>query len=111
MSRFEKFFGSLLFWTLLFNIVDAALTVAFIPLCFDEGNPVMSKFLEAGPVPFIAAKTCFIGFGSLVLWTTWKNYRHPLALFGVYLCFIVYWALVIYFWMALCALGGMGLYE
>ena len=86
----------LLFFVLIFNVIDAAVSTSIIYYGnFEEANPVMETFLGFGIMPFILAKSILVGGGCTILW----RYRDKLvAQWGAYIAFVFYLALMYYFY-------------
>ena len=75
------------------NVMDGILTLVWL---FTgravESNPLMAHVIEISPVLFIVLKTTLVGLSTALLW----RYRHrPLAVVGLFLGFIVYYAILL----------------
>ena len=86
--------GMLLAATLVFNLIDAVLTLALVSSGLAvEANPIMAFFLEVGPLTFMAAKIALVSLGVGVLWH-FKRYQlalvGTLAVFGIYTTLLAY---------------------
>jgi len=93
----EKITKTLVWSTMVFNIVDIFITVRFIKFGkHDESNPFMRLFLDMdGVMPFIFAKCFLICAGCYFLY----KYRDKLiSQIGAYMCFCFYWALICQFY-------------
>jgi len=93
----EKVFRFFIFSTMVFNVIDIAVTVKFIKYGkYGENNPFMKVFLSMdGIMPFILIKTLLICGG---LYFIYKKRDKILAQIGAYLCFCFYWALIAHFY-------------
>ena len=98
----KKIFKILITCLLIFNIIDIVVSVKFIKYGQHlENNPFMQTFLNMNSVmPFILVKTFLICGGLYLLY---KRKDKILAQLGIYLCFCVYWALIIHFYYFLWA--------
>jgi len=93
----EKITKTLVWSTMVFNIIDIFVTVRFIKFGkHDESNPFMRLFLDMdGVMPFIFAKCFLICAGCYFLY----KYRDKLiSQIGAYMCFCFYWALICQFY-------------
>jgi len=93
----KKTFRILVSALLLFNLVDIVVSVRFIKYGqYTENNPFMKVFLEMNSVmPFIVVKTFLICGGLLLLY---NRKGKILSQLGIYLCFSIYWALIVHFY-------------
>lgn len=74
--------------TLVFNLVDAVLTLLVVNLgAAEEANPLMAAALEASPLAFMALKLGLVSAGILFLWSK-RSLR--IAHFGGLAVFLVY---------------------
>ncbi len=92
----EKFIKLLLWFTLIFNVVDACASVALISFGgIEEVNLLMDTALRWGVIPFVMTKTALVAGGTYILW----KYRYmPIAQVGAYAAFMMYWTLTWQFW-------------
>ena len=86
-----------IYFIMLFNIVDIAVSVRVIKYGnFKENNPFMKLFLEMdGIMPFVFVKTFLICAGCYFLY---KYRDRIIAQIGAYICFCFYWALIVQFY-------------
>jgi len=93
----EKIFRFFIFSTMLFNVIDIAVTVRVIKYGnLDENNPFMKLFLNMDSImPFIFIKTLLICGG---LYLIYRKRDKIMAQIGAYLCFCFYWALIVQFY-------------
>lgn len=86
------------------NFLDALLTVYWVHNGFaSEGNQLMASLLDAGYVPFLAAKLAVGATAAVVLWH-WRNLR--LAKFGLTFVLVAYIGLMgVHLVTGLSALG------
>jgi hypothetical protein len=83
--------------TLVLNVIDATGTVLVLEKGLAlEANPILQAAYEwGGIVALVAVKSILVASGSFILW----RYRGRLAArLGAYVCFVTYWALVLWFW-------------
>ena len=79
---------------LLFNIIDAVATLAWIEAGIaEEGNPLMAWLIERGDLYFITGKLSLVVAGLAILWT---GRGHRLARAGLWVIAAVYAALMIF---------------
>ena len=101
----EKVTKTFILFILLFNTVDAYLTIKYIIelLILNENNPLMLFLiqLDMGVLPFIIPKTLLVCLGCYLLWI---RRQHILAQVGAYLCFIVYFSVVTHFYFFILSL-------
>ena len=97
-----KMFKILTICLLIFNVIDIVVSIRFIKYGQHlENNPFMQMFLNMNSVmPFIVVKTFLICGGLYLLY---KRKDKILAQLGIYLCFCIYWALIIHFYYFLWA--------
>ena len=93
----KKTLDFLVSFILLFNIIDIVVSVRFVKYGpYLESNPFMKSFLSMNSImPFIFIKTFLICGGLYILY---KRRNKPIARLGVYLCFSIYWALIVHFY-------------
>jgi uncharacterized membrane protein YqjE len=74
--------------TLIFNLVDAVLTLLLVTMgAAEESNPLMAGALAIGPVPFMLVKLGLVSIGVGILWrqrTRWIAMAGSVAVFLVY---------------------------
>ena len=82
---------------LFFNVIDIVVSIRFIKYGpYVESNPFMKSFLSMNSLmPFVFVKTFLICGGLYILYTR-KN--KAIARLGLYMCFSIYWALIIHFY-------------
>ena len=96
LRRLAEFF---IIATLVFNVIDASATLwAVSNGLAEEANPLLQMPLETGPIAFIAVKSALAGLGSYLMW---RRRDHLIVVCGAYVCFVVYWSLVGWFWLSL----------
>lgn len=95
----KKLAGFFIVATLVFNVIDASATLWVVSQGLAvEANPFLQEPLEAGPLTFIAVKSGLAGLGSYLMW---RRRDHLIVVCGAYVCFVVYWSLVVWFWLNL----------
>lgn len=79
--------------TLVLNLLDALFTLTWVGAGLaTEANPFMQELVHAHPVAFVSVKVALVGLASLLFW----RLRHrPLAVVAIFLCFLVYYALLL----------------
>jgi len=79
---------------LVLNLFDAVLTLWwYLSGAATEANPFMDALLEKGPLPFVSVKLGFVSGASYLLW---RRRAHALSVIGVFLLFLIYYALLLY---------------
>jgi len=92
----ERFIKLLLWFTLIFNVIDACASVVLISFGdVQEVNLLMDSALSWGAIPFVMTKTALVAGGTYILW---KHHYSPLAQVGAYASFMMYWTLTWQFW-------------
>ncbi|MBW1806789.1 MAG: hypothetical protein JRJ87_01255 [Deltaproteobacteria bacterium] len=80
--------------TIILNVIDGILTIMWV---FSgratEANPLMSQLIEANPVLFISVKMALVFLGTILLW---RLRQRALAVIGIFVAFMVYYAVLIY---------------
>ena len=75
-------------------MVDAVLTTLWLSSgAATEANPFMAVALSWGFVPFVAGKISLVSLGC---YTLWRRRRHWLSVVGVFLLFVVYYAILLH---------------
>jgi hypothetical protein len=93
-ARPPRFIAPLLGALCALNVFDVVATLVLVGGGHaDEGNPVMARLLELGPVPFAIVKIAIVTFGALVLF---RFARHALAQIGAVLASATYAMLAVY---------------
>lgn len=79
--------------TLVLNLLDALFTLAWVSAGLaTEANPFLDELVHAHPVAFVAVKTSLVGLASLLFW---RLRDRPLAVVAIFLCFLVYYGLLL----------------
>ena len=79
---------------LVLNLLDALLTLTWLSLDIAvESNALMNTLVSWGPVPFVMGKIALVSGGSFLLW---RFRSHPWAVVGLFMVFLVYYALLLY---------------
>ncbi len=79
---------------LLLNLLDAIFTLFWVGAGLaKEANPLLQELLREYPVAFAVAKLSLVGLGSLLLW--WHRQR-SLAVVGIFVAFLVYYAILLH---------------
>ena len=86
-----------LWWILsviiILNLFDAIFTINWIERGeANEANPLMDLII-AQPVLFVCVKTTLVGLGCYLLW---GRHRRPIAVVGIILAFVVYYAILLH---------------
>ena len=87
----------LLWWLLtiiiILNLFDAIFTINWIERGeANEANPLMNLLISQ-PVLFVCVKTTLVGLGCYLLW---GRHRRPIAVVGIVLVFVVYYAILLH---------------
>jgi len=93
------FYNILIAYIISFNLIDIYATLWFInnKLAI-EVNPLMFEALEHGAGFFICVKLSLVVGGCYILW---KNKGKKIAQYSILVGFMVYLALMLYFWFNL----------
>lgn len=79
--------------TLVLNLLDALFTLTWVMSGLaSEANPFLHELVHRHPVSFVAAKLALVGLGSLLLW---RLRSRPLAVVGIFVAFLAYYALLL----------------
>jgi len=79
---------------MLLNLLDAGFTLVWVRTGLaEEGNLLIRHLVMEHPVLFVAAKMALVGLGSALLWMRRHN---PAAVVGIFVVFLIYYALLIY---------------
>jgi hypothetical protein len=78
---------------LVLNLIDAVMTCIWVLSGqATEANPVMAELLPRGAVTFVAGKIALVSLGS---WLLWNRRKHPMAVVGIVLLFLVYYFILL----------------
>lgn len=78
---------------LVLNLIDAVLTLLWVNAGLArEANPLLAELVHEHPVIFTVGKIGLVGGGSLLLW---RARNRPLAIVGIFLAFLVYYAILL----------------
>ena len=81
-------------FVLVLNLLDAIFTLVWINLGLArEANPLFSELIRDHSVLFAIAKLSLVGLASLLLW---RQRFQPLAVVGIFLAFLIYYALLLW---------------
>jgi hypothetical protein len=76
------------------NILDALFTVFWVSTGLaKEANVLLRYLVEHYPVLFVVTKFTLVLAGTYILW---RNRHNKYAVFGLFLAFLVYYALLLY---------------
>ena len=79
--------------TLVLNLLDAVFTLTWVGTGLaSEANPFLHELVHAHPVAFVTAKLALVGLASLLFW---RLRQRPLAVIGIFVGFLVYYALLL----------------
>ena len=79
---------------LLLNLVDAIFTLFWVKTGLAvEANVLLRTPVEEHPLAFVLIKITLVSLGSLLLW---KRRHHALAVVGLFVVFLVYYAVLLY---------------
>ena len=80
--------------TLVLNLVDMALTLAWVGAGFArEANPLLRDLVRDAPVVFAAAKLGLVAGGS---WVLWRLRERGTAVVAIFIAFLVYYAVLLH---------------
>ncbi len=76
------------------NGIDALLTLFWVRTGLArEANVFLRTLVDNHPVLFVSAKIALVSLGSLLLW---RYRRHPLAVVGLFVVFLVYYSILLH---------------
>lgn len=76
------------------NILDAVFTLFWLNTGLaKEANVLLRYLVEHYPILFVVTKFALVLAGTYILW---RNRRNKYAVFGLFLAFLVYYALPLY---------------
>ena len=79
--------------TLVMNLLDAIFTLAWVRAGLaEEANPLLRDLVHHHPTLFVATKLALVGLASAIFW---RYRRRPLAVFAVFLGFLVYYGILL----------------
>lgn len=79
---------------IILNLIDAVFTLFWVTAGVgEEANILLQDIINNRPVLFMAVKIALVSLGSLLLW---RYRKHPVAAFGIFLAFVVYYLIVLY---------------
>ena len=85
---------SLIQVVLILNLIDAILTLFWVRSGLaQEANVLLQTIVNEHPILFVLVKTSLVSMGS---WLLWQRRRHPLAVIGLFVIFIVYYGLLLH---------------
>jgi len=77
-----------------FNVLDAAFTLFWVKSGLaKEANVLLSNLVENYPLLFVIVKFALVLAGSYILW---QNRYNKYAVLGLFLVFLIYYALLLY---------------
>jgi hypothetical protein len=80
--------------TLVLNLADAIFTLVWVRAGLArEANVLMRDLVNDHAVLFVVVKLALVTFGS---WVLWRRRDRPAAAVGVFLVFLVYYAILLY---------------
>ena len=80
-------------WLIGLNGADAVFTLWWVLSGrAREANPMMDTLLSWGPIPFVVGKLALVFLGTALLW---RNRDRPLAVIGIFVLFLAYYALLL----------------
>ena len=89
-----KWLGAIVWATLIFNVLDAILTLIWISSGrATEANPLMAVLIEENPFLFVAVKFALVFLGSTLLW---RYRKRPLSVIFIFLAFLIYYFIILY---------------
>ena len=95
------FYNILIAYIITFNLIDIYATLWFINNSLAvEANPLMFQALEYGSGFFVCAKLVLVIGGCYILG---KNKDKKIARYSILIAFVIYLALMLYFWFNLAS--------
>ena len=89
-----QFLGRLVAAVLVMNLLDGILTIVWISTgTASEANPLLEQLAHQQPVLFMGVKTALVALGSLLLW---RQRKRRAAVVAIFVCFLVYYFLLLY---------------
>jgi hypothetical protein len=74
------------------NVLDAFFTLIWISAGLaHEANVLMAPLIERAPALFVAVKLGLVGMGT---WVLWLRRDRPLAVIGIFVVFLAYYAIL-----------------
>ena len=81
-------------WVYILSVLDGIMTIIWVLGDFaEEANPLMGMLIARDPVIFMAVKILLVSLGITLLW---RLRARPLAVFGIFVCFIVYCSIMLH---------------
>ena len=81
-------------WVFILSVLDGIMTIFWVLGNFaEEANPLMDILIASNPVIFMVVKMLLVSLGIALLWRL--RFR-PLAVAGIFICFIVYCGIMIH---------------
>ncbi len=79
--------------TIVLNLLDAIFTLWWVRAGFaEEANPFLRDLVHFHPTLFFATKLALVGLATAIFWI---NRHRPLAVCGIFLGFLVYYAILL----------------
>jgi hypothetical protein len=86
-------------WIYILSVIDGVLTIFWVLSDLAvEANPLMDHLITQDPVLFMVVKIALVALGVSLLW---RFRARPLALFGIFACFLIYTTIFIHHLSAL----------
>ena len=86
-------------WIYILSVIDGVLTIFWVLSDLaTEANPLMNHLITQDPVLFMVVKIALVTLGVTLLW---RLRERPLALVGIFTCFLVYATIFIHHLTAL----------
>ena len=78
---------------LVMNLVDAVLTMVWVRAGLArEANPLLDDLVSGNALLFVIVKLALVGLGS---WLLWRCRSSPMAVVGIFVAFVVYYAILV----------------
>ena len=89
-----RWLGAIVWATLIFNVIDAVLTLIWISSGrATEANPLMAVLIDQHPVAFLVVKLTLVFLGSTLLW---RYRKRPLSVIFIFVAFMLYYFIILY---------------
>jgi hypothetical protein len=81
-------------WIYILSVVDGVLTIFWVTSNLaEEANPLMDELIMRDPVLFMIVKIVLVSLGTTLLW---RLRERPLAVAGIFGCFLIYCTIFIH---------------
>ena len=93
-SEQYRWLKGILKWLLVLNLIDAVLTIFWVHAGLaTEANTLMDELVNDHALVFVAVKLGLVGMGS---WVLWRRRESATAVVGIFVAFLVYYAILVH---------------